>query len=59
MWPGPWSIEHTAEEKIESQDFEGSQAGLDAAVHWLQERYEAESERWQNIPSILDCDPDR
>mgnify|MGYP000267242868 CR=1 FL=1 len=32
VWPGPWSVEHTAEEKIRSAEFEGSQAGLDAAV---------------------------
>ena len=55
----PWSIEHTAEEKIESAEFDGSQAGLDAAVAWLQERYRSEAARWENIPSILDCEPDR
>ena len=59
IWPGPWSIEHTAEEKIESRDFEGGQDGLDAAVRWLQEKYAESPERWQNIPSILDCEPDR
>ena len=59
IWPGPWSIEHTAEEKIQSREFEGNQQGLDAAVAWFHERYTAESERWENIPSILDCEPDR
>ncbi len=59
IWPGPWSIEHTAEEKIESAEFDGNQAGLDAAVAWLQERYRSEAARWENIPSILDCEPDR
>lgn len=39
VWPGPWSIEHTAEEKIETQLFDGDQAGLDKAVAWLHERY--------------------
>ena len=39
VWPGPWSVEHTAEEKIRSAEFEGSQAGLDAAVAWLHECY--------------------
>ena len=59
IWPGPWGVEHTAEEKIESRDFEGGQDGLDAAVRWLQEKYAESPERWQNIPSILDCEPDR
>lgn len=27
VWPGPWSVEHTAEEKIRSAEFEGSQGG--------------------------------
>lgn len=55
----PWSIEHTAEEKIETQLFDGDQAGLDKAVAWLHERYTAEADRWTDIPSILDCEPDR
>ena len=59
IWPGPWSLEHTAEEKQESREFSGDQAGLDAATAWLAERYEAERDRWDNIPSILDCEPDR
>lgn len=59
VWPGPWSLEHTAEEKQQKAEFEGNQQGLDAAVAWLKERYEAEPERWTNIPSILDCEPDK
>ena len=34
-------------------------AGLDAAAAWLREQYEADVPRWTNIPSILDCEPDR
>ena len=59
VWPGPWSIEHTAEEKIQTQEFSADQQGLDAAVAWLQQCYDAERSRWENIPSILDCEPDR
>lgn len=59
VWPGPWSIEHTADEKKQVQEFEGSQAGLDSATLWLQERYAAERDRWDNIPSVLDCEPDK
>ena len=29
------------------------------AVAWLQQCYDAERSRWENIPSILDCEPDR
>lgn len=59
VWPGPWSLEHTVEEKMSQAEFEGNQEGLDAAIAWLKERYEAEPERWADIPSILDCEPDR
>ncbi len=59
VWPGPWSLEHTADEKKQQADFDGGQAGLDAAVAWLKERYAAEPEHWENIPSILDCEPDK
>lgn len=59
VWPGPWSIEHTAEEKIESREFAGNQQGLDEAVAWLHSCYTGQAERWADIPSILDCEPDR
>lgn len=59
IWPGPWSLEHTADEKQEMAEFPGNQEGLDAAVAWLHERYEAEPDKWANIPSILDCEPDK
>ncbi len=59
IWPGPWSLEHTADEKQQHNEFTGDQAGLDAATAWLQERYEAETDRWTSIPSILDCEPDK
>lgn len=59
IWPGPWSLEHTAEEKLQSKAFPASQEGLDAAAGWLAEQYAAKRELWDNIPSILDCEPDR
>ena len=57
--PAPGSREHTAEEKQQSAEFAGDQAGLDTAIAWLQKQHEAQKERWENIPSILDCEPDR
>lgn len=59
VWPGPWSMEHTAEEKLQSEEFAGNQDGLDAAVAWLKERYDTERERWDNVPNMMDCEPDR
>ena len=51
--------EVTGDEKQEMAEFPGNQEGLDAAVAWLHERYEAEPDKWANIPSILDCEPDK
>ena len=59
IWPGPWSLEHTADEKQQSREFEGNQAGLDKAVAWLADVYQAAAETWDVIPSILDCEPDK
>lgn len=59
VWPGPWSIEHTAEEKIQSREFAPSQQGLDEAAAWLRACYAEQAARWAAVPSILDCEPDR
>ncbi len=58
LWPGPWSLEHTAPQKQQSRTFSGDQQGLDAAAAWLREQYAAQAEKWNHIPSILDCEPD-
>ena len=58
VWPEPWSLEHTADEKKTVREFEGSQQGLDEAAAWLAEMYHTQQDRWSNIPSILDCEPD-
>lgn len=59
IWPGPWSLEHTAEEKQMIQEFSGDQAGLDAAIAWLKETYAADQPHWDVKPSLLDSVPDR
>ena len=59
IWPGPWSLEHTADERQKSREFEGNQAGLDEAAAWLGEIYQEAPETWEVIPSILDCEPDK
>lgn len=58
VWPEPWSLEHTAEEKKTTKEFSGSQQGLDAAAAWLAEMYTEQADRWADVPSILDCEPD-
>ena len=46
VYPEPWCFEQTPDEKKESAVFPLSEEGMDQAVAWLNERYEAEKERW-------------
>lgn len=58
VWPEPWSLEHTSDGKKTTKEFAGDQQGLDEAATWLNEMYHTQSDRWMDIPSILDCEPD-
>ena len=42
IYPEPWCFEQTPEDQIEPL----SEEGMDQAVAWLFERFEAEKERW-------------
>ena len=46
VYPEPWCFEQTPDEEKESATFPLSDEGMDQAVSWLYERYEAEKERW-------------
>lgn len=56
-WPEPWSIENTDPAKISTQEFSPDLAGLEQGVNWLKELLVSRREDWENIPSILDCQP--
>lgn len=47
VYPEPWCFEATPEDQKEKNDFPFSQEGLDAAVAWINERFETERERWE------------
>lgn len=46
IYPEPWCFEQTSDEDKESAVFPLSDEGMDQAISWLYERYEAEKERW-------------
>ena len=46
IYPEPWCFEQTPDEDKESATFPLSDEGMDQAIVWLNERYEAEKERW-------------
>lgn len=46
VYPEPWCFENTPESEKEQQSFPLSEDGMDQAVAWLFERFEAEKERW-------------
>ncbi len=42
LWPEPYSYDATPPEKIEFQEFEFSESGIQEGVRWLNEKYEKE-----------------
>ena len=45
-YPEPWCFEQTPDEEKDHAVFSLSDEGMDQAIAWLNERYEAEKERW-------------
>lgn len=48
IYPEPFCMDVTPEDKKESANFDLSQEGLAAAVDWLNERYNAKQAYWEN-----------
>ncbi len=48
IYPEPWCFEQTPEDQIEQENFPLSEEGMDLAIAWLFEKFEAEKERWLN-----------
>ena len=46
VYPEPWCFEQTPKDQIEQANFPLSEEGMDQAIAWLFERFEAEKERW-------------
>ena len=46
LYPEPWCFEATPEDQEERNDFPFTQEGLDEAVVWMNELFEAERERF-------------
>ncbi len=52
VYPEPWCFEDTPDDQKESASFPLSDEGMDQAMAWLNERFEAEKKRW--IQAALD-----
>lgn len=46
IYPEPWCFEQTPEENRETASFPLSEDGMDQAIAWLFERFNAEKEKW-------------
>lgn len=57
IWPDPWALEKTDPALIRHEVFPLSEEGRTAVEQLLESAYEAEKERWNSCPSILDCEP--
>ena len=57
IWPDPWALDKTDPALRRHEEFPLSDEGRAAAARCLEEAYNAEPDRWKNLPSILDCEP--
>jgi len=57
IWPDPWTIEMTDPALRSQKIFPLTDEGRAEAAEYLDNSYKNEPERWQNRPSILDCEP--
>jgi antitoxin component HigA of HigAB toxin-antitoxin module len=57
IWPDPWALEKTDPALRRREVFPLDEAGRAQVIALLREAYEAEEERWNNCPGILDCEP--
>lgn len=48
LYPEPWSFERTPDKEKEQKDFPFSQEGLDAAIDWINQSYEAKRPYWND-----------
>lgn len=48
IWPQPLGFEAALEEQKETKEFAFSEDGMEEALQWLNERYEAEKDIWEN-----------
>lgn len=46
VYPEPWSFEKTPDEKKQSASFPMSDEGMEQAIDWLWERYNADKDAW-------------
>lgn len=46
VWPEPYSYGVTAKELMNSENFEVSEEGFDAAVKWINDQYESRKNEW-------------
>ena len=48
VYPEPWCFDKTPDEKKESKNFPISEEGMDAAIKWLQDKYDEKPDYWNN-----------
>lgn len=54
IWPGPLNFCKTPEEKKTVTELPFSPEGVEMAVDWMNERFEAEKERWEQGRKLID-----
>ena len=46
VYPEPWCLEKTPDEMKETKNFPINEAGMDAAIEWLFEKYNEKTDFW-------------
>lgn len=57
IWPDPWALEKTDPALRRREVFPLTEEGRREAIALLAQAYEADAERWEHCPGILDCEP--
>ena len=47
LYPEPWSFERTPDKEKEKKDFPFTQEGLESAIDWINQSYEAKRPFWE------------
>lgn len=57
IWPDPWALNRTDPALRQTAVYPLTEEGRAEAIASLAAAYEADRERWDHCPGILDCEP--
>ena len=52
IWPGPFAFAKAEQDKMESFNSSFDEDGIEAAIAWLNEKYEERKDEWDHVPIL-------